>query len=101
MLLFLLLTLGLAVVHAQKPLPKCQDRPTWVDPPWVQGSDWCLERLVQDDSAGELSYTALAAAPDGTLYAARPYAGQVLALRDTDGDGLPETPQVVAEGLTL
>ncbi len=96
--LFLLCPHG---VEARDDLPKCQDRPTWVDPPWVNGFDWCLERFVNDPSAGELGYTALAAAPDGTLYAARPYAGQILALTDQNGDGLPETPAVVADGLML
>src|SRR5690606_5061741 len=50
---------------------------------------------------GEFAFTALAAAPDGTLYAARPFQGQVIALTDTDGDFLPETPHVAAEGLIL
>jgi len=96
-----LLSLSIQLVNAQAALPVCQERPTWVDPPWVDGADWCLERFVNDPSAGELGYTALAAAPDGTLYAARPYVGQVLALTDGDGDGLPETPRVAADGLTL
>lgn len=93
--------LSIYCVDAQETLPKCQERPTWIDPPWVHGADWCLERFVNDDSAGELGYTALAAAPDGTLYAARPYTGQILALTDQDDDGLPETPHVVADGLIL
>ena len=100
-LLCLLLLCAANGAEAQAGLPKCQERPTWIDPPWVSGFDWCLERFVNDNSAGELGYTALAAAPDGTLYAARPDSGQILALTDQDGDGLPETPRVVAEGLTL
>lgn len=89
------------VVLAQAPLPPCGERPTLTDPPWINGNDWCLEEVIADDSAGELGFTALAAAPDGTLYAARPLDGEILALRDMDGDGLPERPTVIAEGLTL
>jgi glucose/arabinose dehydrogenase len=98
-ILFFALSIGL--IQAQDELPKCQDRPTWIDPPWVNGLEWCLELVLKDDSAGELGYTALAAAPDGTLYATRPNSGEILALADENGDGLPETPRVVADGLTL
>jgi glucose/arabinose dehydrogenase len=97
----LFFTLGIGLTQAQDELPKCQDRPTWIDPPWVNGLEWCLELVLKDDSAGELGYTALAAVPDGTLYAARPNTGEVLVLTDEDGDGLLETPRVVADGLTL
>jgi glucose/arabinose dehydrogenase len=82
-------------------LPPCAERPTFIDPPQVNGNLWCLEQVIQDDSGGELAFTALAAAPDGTLYAARPLHGQILALNDTDGNGLPDSPHVVADGLTL
>ena len=35
------------------------------------------------------------------MYAARPLTGEVVALTDSDGDHLPDTQSVVAEGLTL
>jgi glucose/arabinose dehydrogenase len=101
LIIFLFFTLSITLKAAQAELPECQDRPTWTDPPWVNGLEWCLERVLKDDSAGELGYTALAAVPDGTLYAARPNSGEILLLVDEDGDGLPETPRVVADGLTM
>ncbi|HLV37403.1 MAG TPA: hypothetical protein VKY59_19950, partial [Spirillospora sp.] len=69
-------------------LPPCAQRPTFRDPPWIDGLRYCLENVIHEPEAGELGFTALAAAPDGTLYAARPLHGQVLAITDTNGDGL-------------
>lgn len=95
--LILLLTAATRDPH----LPNCTYRPTYLQRPWADPSVWCVEEVVGEENAGPLAFTALAAAPGGVLYAARPYAGEVLALRDTDGDLLPDTPQVVASGLTL
>ncbi len=89
------------MVMAQANLPPCGQRPHLIDPPWVNATYYCAELVIHDESGGEMGFTALAAAPDGTLYAARPLSGEVLALEDTDGDGLPETARGVAEGLTL
>jgi glucose/arabinose dehydrogenase len=80
---------------------ECLSRATGREEPWIKAGSACLEEVINDPSAGELAFTALAVAPDGTLYAARPLAGEVLALTDTNGDLLPDTPQIVAEGLTL
>lgn len=95
-----LLLMGSAQLTAQT-LPPCGDRPTVLGLPWVDNSRWCVERVYFDDSVGEMAFTALAAAPDGTLYVARPYAGEIYALTDSDADGLPDQPQRVASGLTL
>lgn len=99
--MFLVALLGSAGAVQAQTLPPCFERPAFVDPPQVDGQRWCLEEVIRDDSEGEFSFTALAAAPDGTLYAARPFGGQVLALTDTDANGLPDAPRVVADGLTL
>jgi glucose/arabinose dehydrogenase len=101
LIVILAFILSISLTQAQDKLPKCQDRSTWIDPPWVNGLEWCLELVLKDDSMGELGYTALAAAPDGTLYATRPNSGEILMLTDEDGDDLPETPHVIADGLTL
>jgi len=89
------------VAQARSALPPCGQRPHLIDPPWVNATYYCAELVIHDESGGEMGFTSLAAAPDGTLYAARPLSGEVLALTDSDGDGLPETPHIVAQGLTL
>jgi glucose/arabinose dehydrogenase len=85
--------------HAQDLTP-CSDRPHFINHPWVDGTRYCLEEVFHDPQAGELAFTALAASPDGTLYAARPLSGEVVALEDTNSDSLPDSPRVVADGLT-
>lgn len=79
----------------------CYQRLTHLNQPWIKSGLSCLEEVINDDSAGELSFTALVTAPDGTLYAARPLLGEVLVFDDTNGDDLPDTPRVIAQGLTL
>ncbi len=87
--------------QAQSPLPACDKRPHFIDPPWVNAEYYCAELVIHDESGGELGFTALATAPDGVLYATRPLFGEVLALDDTDADGLPDKARIVIEGLTL
>jgi glucose/arabinose dehydrogenase len=91
--------LGLGVVRATD-LPPCAERPTHQDPPWVN-LDWCLEVVIKDESGGELAFSALAVGEDGTLYATRPLTGEILALTDSNGDALPDLPEVIASGLIL
>ena len=98
-----LLAIGVASAHGQPQQPDvpCFWRPSSLDKPWIGPDIPCLEEVTPAGTDGELAYTALAVAEDGTLYAARPLAGEVWIFRDADGDGLPDTPRLFAEGLTL
>lgn len=87
------------VPAAAQTLPPCTERANWTFNIRAKPEYYCVEFVLQDASAGEMSFTALAFAPDGRLFAARPLQGQVLMLRDTDGDTQPDSPQVIAEGL--
>ena len=100
-ILIVLMTFVLVTRVSAQTLPPCAERPHYVDNPWVNARLFCLELLVEDNSAGELAFTALTVAPDGTLYAARPLAGQVFAIEDTDADALPDTARLIAENLIL
>jgi glucose/arabinose dehydrogenase len=60
----------------------------------------CVELVAIEPQAGMLAFAALAVGDDGTLYAARPQAGQVWALAPGD-DGLPAHPRLLIDGLTL
>lgn len=95
------LALGWAAAANADDLPPCDRRPRFIDPPWVSAAYFCAEEVINDPAGGILAFSALAAGDDGTLYAARPLAGEVLALADTDGDRLPDSPRVIVRGLTL
>lgn len=84
-------------------LPPCAERATALNdaPPAIDTTRYCLERVIDASDAGEIAFTALAAGEPGVLYAARPLSGEVYALRDADGDGLPESAETIAGGLTL
>lgn len=76
-------------------LPSCTTRAGWNWEPRVDPLHFCYETLVSDDEQGEMPYTGLAFAPDGTLYAARPLTGQVVRITDSDGDSLPDAEQAL------
>lgn len=101
------LTISIMIIMSIKPvraanLPPCDERPTVIqDSIAVDHSQYCLEWVIDSSESGELAFTAIAAGNDGTLYAARPLTGEVVALVDQDGDGLPETPERIIDGLTL
>ena len=88
---------------AQPPsLPDCADRPTALhDELYVDNIRWCVEHVVHAMELEPLSFTALAVAPDGRLFAARPLAGQVMVIHDSNGDTLPDTMDTYADGLSL
>lgn len=98
--LFCLFILLARPLSAQS-LPPCHERPTHLETPLVDITRFCIELVADHPDGGRLGYSALAVAPDGTLYATRPLTGEVFALRDGDGDGLPEQATRVIDGLTL
>lgn len=101
------LTVSIMFIMSIKPvraanLPPCDQRPTTIqDSIAVDHTQYCLESVIDASDAGELAFTAIVAGEDGMLYAARPLTGEVFALVDQDGDGLPETPERIIDGLTL
>lgn len=101
MVLVCALLSGVATPVRGQSLPDCGQRPTVLTNPWVDFDRYCLERVVDAPQTGRLGFSALAFAPDGRLFATRPLTGELVVLTDGDGDGLPESPQVVADGLTL
>lgn len=96
-----LLLLAAAALADESALPPCYARPTFRDPPWVDTQRFCSELVYETPHNEALALTALAVAPDGTLYAASPLRGEVWALRDSDGDRLPDDAQLALTGLTL
>ncbi|MBL8146131.1 MAG: PQQ-dependent sugar dehydrogenase [Anaerolineae bacterium] len=103
LLTLMLLVMGVnpALAQPQQPDVPCFWRPSSLDKPWIGPDIPCLEEVTPAGPDGELAYTALAVGPDGTLYAARPLAGEIWAISDSDSDGLPDTPQRLVGGLTL
>lgn len=98
----ILLWLVLVVFGAiAQELTSCDEREFLVEYPRVEPNMWCIENPVADETAGEWAFTALAFGDDGTLYATRPHTGEVLAMRDTDGDALVDSPYVIADGMRL
>lgn len=91
---------GAAVRGQQPELSSCSQRPTviWSEL-YVDTLRWCVESIFHDRQLEPLSFTAMVVAPDGTLFATRPLSGSVVALRDSDGDGLPDKTQTFAEHL--
>ncbi len=86
----------------QAELGKCSLRPRVIQRGlFVDNKLWCVENVVDDSQIEPMAFTALEVAPDGTLYATRPLTGQIMAIRDTDHDDLPDAMEIFASGLTL
>lgn len=73
--------------------------PLFLFEPWTAGR-WCVERVLEDAEVGGVGYTHLTTDADGGLYATLPMQGRVVKIVDTNADGVPDTPQTLAEGLT-
>ena len=99
----LLLCLCAAASQAQYgELPDCTERPTFSGGEFhVDNQRWCVELVIHAPDIEPYAFTALAVAADGALYAARPLAGEVARIVDSDGDALPDAMQTFARGLTL
>ncbi len=92
----------MAAAQSADPLSSsCSERPHMLEQPWIRVNFACLEEVINDPSFGALAFTALTVGEDGTLYATRPDAGEIVAFSDTDGDQLPDTPQTLVSGLTF
>ena len=98
-----LIVVAVASVTAQQPeLERCPERSTVIHGElFADNQRWCVESVLHDRQIEPYSFTAMAIAPDGTLYATRPLSGAVMAIRDSDGDDLPDTMTTFAEDLTL
>ena len=78
-------------------IPRCTQRPDFVVIPRTR-LGFCIE-LIYQEANSNLPFTGLASADDGTLYLAKPLTGEVIAMRDTDEDDVPDTPEVIATNL--
>ena len=101
--LFFALASGAFVSRAQAPeRVRCAERPTAIGSElYADNMRWCVESVLHVRGLEPLSFTALEVAPDGTLFATRPLSGAVMAIRDTDGDQLPDEMETFADGLTM
>ncbi len=103
LLTLLFLLAGAALNSQAQDLPRCSARPTVIiGELFADNRRWCPEDVVQVPEIEPYAFTALAVAPDGALYATRPLSGQVMVIRDSDDDGLPDASglEVFASGLT-
>lgn len=101
LLLAMLVLQPMAHLYAQI-LPPCADREYYTAHIWIDGREFCLEFVIANEGgAGELAYTSLAVGDTGEVYAARPLAGQIVVLEDSDGDALPDVPYILVGELIL
>ncbi|GAB5494259.1 MAG: PQQ-dependent sugar dehydrogenase [Phototrophicaceae bacterium] len=96
--LMIILSLGVTVSQAQT-LPTCSERDFLIEFPRINADLWCMEAPIRTDSEADIHYTSFVFDDEGILYATHPYAGQVVMLRDSDNDSLPDDETILAEGL--
>ncbi len=98
LLLLILIHTNIILTSAQD-LPRCSEREFLAEFPRVSPQYYCIELPVVADTPADRGYTSLAFDEDGTLYASHPYRGEIVALRDSDGDFLPDTETIIANNL--
>ena len=99
--ILLIVIYSLTISLIAQDLPPCGERPTIVDFPRVGTAIGCMEEALSIQDGGEFAFTRLTFGEDSTLYATRPYTGEIWKITDTNGDFLPDSPTVFASGLTL
>jgi glucose/arabinose dehydrogenase len=77
----------------------CFYRPTSVNIPWLSLAIPCLERVLPASEQPAPLFS-LTISDDGTVFAARPAAQEVIALVDADGDGLADTERTVVRDIS-
>ncbi|MYH64185.1 MAG: hypothetical protein F4136_00835 [Chloroflexi bacterium] len=98
----LLLWLCLPSAAQEIELPACSSRPTaLLHFIYVDHARWCVEGVIDAPELEPYAFTALEVAADGSLYAARPLAGAVMRIYDSDGDQLPDAMELHADDLSL
>ena len=99
-LIILIFIVSLTVYPTQaQDLPRCSERDFLIEFPRINADLWCLEAPIRTESEADRHYTSMVFAEDGTLYATHPYDGQIVGLRDSDNDGLPDEETVIADDL--
>ena len=83
-------------------LPACTSRPTvHAHILYADQARWCVERVIEAPHIEPYAFTALEVAADGALFAARPLAGAVMRITDSDDDLMPDAMETYADGLSL
>jgi glucose/arabinose dehydrogenase len=70
-----------------------------LEQPWIVPGIVCLEEVINDARFGTLAFAALTVDANGVLYAADTLGGTLYRFSDTDGDLLPDTARVIADGM--
>ncbi|MEO1290933.1 MAG: hypothetical protein AAFV93_24620 [Chloroflexota bacterium] len=99
LILFTVLLINWMSIAQAQELESCSNRQFVAEFPRVNPLYWCIELPFSADREDAQTFTDLHFASDGRLYATHPFRGQVVRLSDSDGDNLPDTETIVADGL--